>query len=68
MECILNNLKPLFDLFSRKKSFTFQKRSKKMLLHIRGEILRTRINNNCRKLTVYDICRLQTALGSKTVK
>ena len=30
LEKILNNLKPLF---SCKKSFTFQKRSKKMLLH-----------------------------------
>ena len=50
LENKLNNLKPLFDLFSHKKYFTFQKRSKKMLLHIRGQILQTRINNNCRKL------------------
>ena len=50
LENKLNNLKPLFDLFSHKKCFTFQKRSKKMLLHIRGQILLTRINNNRRKL------------------
>ena len=42
----LNDLKPLF---SRKKSLTFQNRSKKMFLHWR-EILPTRMNNNHWKL------------------
>ena len=50
LENKLNNLKPLFDLFSHKKCFTFWKWSKKMLLHIRRQILPTRVNNNHRKL------------------
>ena len=43
----LNILKPLF---SRKKSLTFQKRSKKMLSHQRANLADQPINNNRRKL------------------
>ena len=38
LENKLNNLKPLFDLFSHKKCFTFWKWSKKMLLHWRTNL------------------------------